>query len=1312
MSKADATRTDPASPHRRRWLARGLLGVAVLLFVAGGAAIVFLASPAGVDFVVRALVARTGGALSIEGASGSLFDTVNLRRVEWHGRDTHTTADEVALTWNPLALFSRGIVVRGLGAKRLSIETKASTEDVPMPSTLALPIEVRIDRLGIAELEWRVGTNGGTIRGLSFGYRGGADGHRVSDLTFVAPMGAITGNATIGSAAPFAIAGKLHAKGDAALAGTEADVAVGGSLATLTLDATGNAHNAPFTAHATLGPLAAVPWRDVAIDAKGIDLNAWQAVLPATNLDVVVRASPATDGIAGTIDAINNSVGAVDAKRIPLSTVSGRFALRNDGLALDSIVAVLEGGGNITGSARIPLGDAVGGGAWTLELRDIDAHRIYAALVTTRLSGTVVADLDREQQRFRGNVTDRTVRGGIGMEFSAVLANDVLVVDRFRARSGKGELVGRGRMTLVRDRAFEIDATATSFDPAAYGAFPNGSLNGRIAATGSLAPALKVRAEVALAQGSRLSGVALAGAGRGTFTEKTLRDIVVELAAGHSKLTAAGAAGAAGDHLMVAVDSPDLADFAPLLPARFASSLAGALRLNADFAGLPPQAGLDLEASGERLKLPGGIGAGTAQIRAHIAPATSNDLGRDLATRRIDVTVVAKEVATPSGNAGTLNATVAGTLAEHTATLAAKGAEFDARASVRGGFDMTRELGDIGQLSEKLAWKGTLDAFENHGAWTTRLAAPARLEFARSRVRIGAARLQIADGNFSLAEFDWNDGRIATAGEFAAVPLATFARLAGTRLPFTSTLTLSGEWKIAATPHLNGTVVVRRQGGDIAIAQGADADRPFAVGISALEARARFDDDAVDASGTFRSARGDHADAKLAVGRVAGAPPGRLAPDAPLEFSATGDIPTLQILQPWIGSAAVISGRAHLDFAARGTVKEANLSGAFVGESLRIDAPRYGVHYTNGRIAVRADHGRVAVDEMTLTAGDGTFRASGEITGLAPGGDKSVARLTWKAQKFRALNRPDLHLIVGGEGTAVAQDGKIRLAGKLAADEGAIVYVATPDATLGNDVVVKGWKQPEKRTLRFDDIPLVLDVSFDLGDHLTFSGEGIETRLAGAVRVTTGPSGLVGKGLIRTVRGTYFAFGQRLDIDRGQLVFDGPLDNPGLDIVALRRNLAVEAGVAVTGTVKVPVIQLTSNPPVPDSEKLSWLVLGQAGGDRSTGADLAALQAASAALLGSGGKPISASIAQSIGLDDISLRSTSHNATPGAPAAENQVIAVGKRLTDRLTLVYEQGLTLATQALRLEYELTRSLTIRAEAGTYGALGIYFRRTFD
>jgi translocation and assembly module TamB len=198
------------------------------------------------------------------------------------------------------------------------------------------------------------------------------------------------------------------------------------------------------------------------------------------------------------------------------------------------------------------------------------------------------------------------------------------------------------------------------------------------------------------------------------------------------------------------------------------------------------------------------------------------------------------------------------------------------------------------------------------------------------------------------------------------------------------------------------------------------------------------------------------------------------------------------------------------------------------------------------------------------------------------------------------------------------------------------------------------------------------------------------------------------------VNGRYYAFGQRLTIDRGRLIFDGPLDNPGLDVIALRKNLAVEAGVAVSGTVKVPIIQLTSNPPVPDNEKLSWLVLGQGVGSTSS-ADMAAIQAASAALLGSGGKPVTSSIAQSIGLDEISIgrgASARYSASSSSSDSANQVVSFGKRITDKLNLVYEQGLTVAKNALRLEYSLTRTLTLRAEAGAISSVGIFYRKVFD
>ncbi len=151
----------------------------------------------------------------------------------------------------------------------------------------------------------------------------------------------------------------------------------------------------------------------------------------------------------------------------------------------------------------------------------------------------------------------------------------------------------------------------------------------------------------------------------------------------------------------------------------------------------------------------------------------------------------------------------------------------------------------------------------------------------------------------------------------------------------------------------------------------------------------------------------------------------------------------------------------------------------------------------------------------------------------------------------------------------------------------------------------------------------------------------------------------------------------------------------------------------MSGTVKVPIIQLTSNPPVPDNEKLSWLVLGH-GVERASGADVAALQAASAALLGRGGKSVTSTVAESIGLDDISIGrgASSTRGAGGASDATNQVVSFGKRINDKLTLVYEQGLTVATNALRLEYSLTRTLTLRAEAGAISSFGIYYRRVFD
>jgi translocation and assembly module TamB len=70
---------------------------------------------------------------------------------------------------------------------------------------------------------------------------------------------------------------------------------------------------------------------------------------------------------------------------------------------------------------------------------------------------------------------------------------------------------------------------------------------------------------------------------------------------------------------------------------------------------------------------------------------------------------------------------------------------------------------------------------------------------------------------------------------------------------------------------------------------------------------------------------------------------------------------------------------------------------------------------------------------------------------------------------------------------------------------------------------------------------VTLRIGFDLGPDFRVRGRGIDTRLAGSVQVQgrhAGTPQIVGQ--IRTVGGTYEAYGQRMNIERGELRFTGP----------------------------------------------------------------------------------------------------------------------------------------------------------------------------
>ena len=199
-------------------------------------------------------------------------------------------------------------------------------------------------------------------------------------------------------------------------------------------------------------------------------------------------------------------------------------------------------------------------------------------------------------------------------------------------------------------------------------------------------------------------------------------------------------------------------------------------------------------------------------------------------------------------------------------------------------------------------------------------------------------------------------------------------------------------------------------------------------------------------------------------------------------------------------------------------------------------------------------------------------------------------------------------------------------------------------------------------------------------------------------------------GTLTSAGGQYRAYGQRLDIEDGVLRFGGPIDNPTLDVLAVRPNLSQRVGVQITGTALLPRVRLYAEPELPDAEKLSWLVLGRS--SASGGAEAALLQQAALALIGSrnGNRDgsMTGMLANSLGLDELSLRAPSGSGDTANPGA----ITLGKRFSSNFYAAYERSLSGTLGTLYLFYELSQRFTVRAQSGEQTAIDLIFTVPYE
>ena len=313
------------------------------------------------------------------------------------------------------------------------------------------------------------------------------------------------------------------------------------------------------------------------------------------------------------------------------------------------------------------------------------------------------------------------------------------------------------------------------------------------------------------------------------------------------------------------------------------------------------------------------------------------------------------------------------------------------------------------------------------------------------------------------------------------------------------------------------------------------------------------------------------------------------------------------------------------------------------------------------------------------------------------------SQLDFKINQIPFTHKTDYWIIASGSGQARFHENNLSVTGSLAADAGLLLQPPQDRPELSDDIVFVN-----SHNIAPQNLSLLLDINLNLGEKFYLRAAGLEGRLAGQLKVQNDKNNtLKVNGTIAAQDTTFKAYGQNLTVQRGIVSFQGPLDDPGLNILAVRESLAVEAGVEIMGSVRHPRVTLVSTPNVPDTEKLSWIVLGRK--PDPGGLDTSVLLAAAGSILGGqSGTGITEQITKALGVDEISVRQAGFGSS-----LSGQIGVVGKRISSRVYLSYERSLSTTTMGItKLTYNLTPKITVVTQAGEDSAMDLFYTFQFD
>ncbi|MBJ7223675.1 MULTISPECIES: autotransporter assembly complex protein TamB [unclassified Brenneria] len=412
---------------------------------------------------------------------------------------------------------------------------------------------------------------------------------------------------------------------------------------------------------------------------------------------------------------------------------------------------------------------------------------------------------------------------------------------------------------------------------------------------------------------------------------------------------------------------------------------------------------------------------------------------------------------------------------------------------------------------------------------------------------------------------------------------------------------------------------------------------------------------------------------------------------------------SLAFLNPVLQKGEKVAGILNANLRLAGNAQRPQIFGQMVLDRLDVDGSWMPIDLTTGRLAV-SFNGMSSTLQGFLRTDNGQLTLGGNADWAQP--DAWRARIAAKGQRIRVTVPPMARLDVSPDIVFEATPQLFALNGSVSIPWARIVVNELPESAVAvssDEVMLDEQRQPLEQASA--SIPINSNLTIRIGNDVRLDAYGLKARLQGDLKMVQDERGLGLNGQIDIPSGRFKAYGQDLIVQKGQLLFSGPPEQPLLNIEAVRNpdNTAddVTAGVRVTGMASAPKLEVFSDPSMSQQEALSYLLRGE--GLESSGADSAAMTSMLIGLGVAQSGQVVGKIGEAFGVSNLALD------TQGA-GDDSQVVVSGYVLPG-LQVKYGVGIFDSLATLTLRYRLMPKLYLEAVSGIDQALDLLYQFEF-